>query len=200
MNRASDVPPPVSSTGARPVTDVTEDISFYLPTSLSIFILCILAGYGTTPTTATLAAVQAALVAYLNELSIGETVSIGALYYEAMAVNANLVAPTFGVQSIQLGVQTVATTATFGATSSTIVVASATGIVSGQLVVGAGIAPGTLVVGAPIGATVTLSINTTHAETSSPVQFSTLGSVDIPMTNFYYAAEGLAADVAVVHT
>ena len=182
-----------------PVTGVTEDISFYLPTNLPVFILCILAGYGTTPTTATLAAVQTALVTYLNELSIGETVSIGALYYEAMAVNANLIAPTFGVQSIQLGVQTAATTATFGSTSSIIVVASAAGIVNGQLVVGAGIAPGTLVVGAPVGTTVTLSINTTHAETTSPVAFSTLGSVDIPMTNFYYSAFGLAVDVSVVH-
>jgi hypothetical protein len=39
-----------------------------------------------------------------------------------------------------------------------------------------------------------------HAETTSPVAFSTLGSIDIPMTNFYYAAEGIAADISVVHT
>ena len=181
-----------------PVTGVTEDISFYQPTNLPIFILCVLGGYGTTPTSAVLIAVQTALVTYLNELSIGETVSIGALYYEAMAVNANLVTPSFGVQSIQLGVQTASTTATFSFAATVMTVASATGIVSGQLVTGTGIAPGTLVVGAPSGTTVTLSINTTHAETTSPVQFSTLGSVDIPMTNFYYSAFGTMANIAVV--
>lgn len=179
-------------------TGVTEDISFFLPTSYPIFLLVKLTGYGSTPTSAVLASVQAALVAYLNELAIGETVSIGALYYEVMAVNANLVTPVFGVQALQAGVLTAATTATFASAATTIVVASAASIVSGQLAVGAGIAPGTLVVGAPSGTTVTLSLATTATGAASPVAFSTLGSVDVPMPNFYYASQGSAPNVSVV--
>jgi len=180
------------------VTGVTEDISFFLPTNLPIFILAILTGYSNTPTTATQNSVQTALVTYLNELAIGETVSIGALFYEAMAVNANLISPSFGVKSMQLGVATASTTATFSSAATTITVATATGIVSGQLVVGAGIAPGTLVVGAPLGTTVTLSIATTAAGTASPVTFSTLNYADVAMPNFNFAAQGVAANVSVV--
>jgi hypothetical protein len=181
-----------------PVTGVVENISFYQPTALPIFLLVTLTGYGATPTSTVLAAVQAALVNYLNALAIGETVSLGALYYEAMAVNASLQAPAFGVQSILTGVQTAATTATFSSGSTTMTVVSAAGISSGQLVTGAGIAPGTLVVGAPVGTTVTLSIATTTAGTASAVAFSALSAADVPMTNYYYAAAGLAVNVAVV--
>lgn len=181
-----------------PVTGVTEDISFYLPTNYPIFLLVTLTGYGTVPTSAVILAVQTALVTYLNELAIGETVSIGALYYEVMAINSSIIAPNFGVSSLKVGVQTVITTATFSSAATTMTVASAVGIVSGQLVVGAGLAPGTLVVGSPSGLTVTLSIATTAAEAGSSVQFSTLGSVDVPMPNFYYAAQGIDTDVSVV--
>lgn len=181
-----------------PNTGVVEEISFYLPTDYPIYLLVTVHGYTGDPTTAVLTAIQAVLVTYLNELAIGETVSIGALYYEAMGVNANLVAPAFGVQSVRAGVATVTTTATFSSSSTTIVVASATGIISGQLATGAGIAPGTTVSGAPSGTTVTLSTATTSAETTSPVVFSTLGTSDITMPNFYYAAQGVAANVTIV--
>jgi hypothetical protein len=142
-------------------------------------------------------AVQNALVNYLNALAIGEVVSIGALYYEVMMLNITLTAPSFGVSSLLLGVQTAATTATFGSGSGTIVVASNTGITTGQLVAGAGIAPGTKVTFVT-GTTITLTQPTISAETTSPVAFSTLGGADISMPNFYYAAEGDAANVSVV--
>jgi hypothetical protein len=87
-----------------PVTGVTEDISFYLPTSVPIFLNVTLVGYGAAPTTIVQTAVQTALVAYLNQLAIGETVSLGALYYEAMAINSTLAAPAFGVSAILTGV------------------------------------------------------------------------------------------------
>ena len=87
-----------------PVTGVTEDISFYLPTSVPIFLNVTLVGYGAAPTTTVQTAVQTALVAYLNQLAIGETVSLGALYYEAMAINSTLAAPAFGVSAILTGV------------------------------------------------------------------------------------------------
>lgn len=85
------------------VTGVTENISFYQPTNLPIFASVSIHGYSGTPTTTVVTAVQTAIVAYLNALAIGETVSIGALYYEAMALNSTLNAPNFGVQSITIG-------------------------------------------------------------------------------------------------
>jgi uncharacterized phage protein gp47/JayE len=179
-------------------TGVTEDISFFQPTDLPIFILAVLNGYGSVPTTAALQAVQKSLVTYLNALEIGEVVSIGALYYEIMAVNASLTAPNFGVQSLRVGTLTVATTGTYASGAVTLAVASAAGIADGQLVVGEGIAAGTLVVGAPVGTTVTLSIATTAAGTAAALSFSTLSTTDITMPNFYYAALGTAANVSVV--
>lgn len=180
-----------------PVTGVTINISFFQPTNLPVFVLVKLTGYGAAPTTAAIAAVQTAIVNYLNALSIGETVALAALYYEAMAVNANLVAPNFGIQSLQIGTQTVTTTATFGSGATTMTVASATGVVSGQLVVGVGIASGTTVVGAPVGTTVTLSLATTAAGSAVSTAFSTLAAADVVMPNFYYAAQGVTANVSV---
>lgn len=181
-----------------PVTGVTEDISFFQPTNLAVYMLIVLVGYGSVPTSATVSAVQAAEVEYLNAMSIGETVSLGALYFEAMSVNTTIAAPAFGVQSLLVGTATASTTATFGAAATTIVVASAASIASGQLVMGDGIAPGTMVAGAPSGTTVTLSLPTIAAESASPVTFAALASSDVPMPNFFYAALGVAANVSVV--
>lgn len=86
-----------------PNTGVTSNISFFLPTNLPIYITAKLTGYGSVPTSAVLQAVQTALVSYLNSLSIGETVSIGALYFEIMNVNNNISAPTFGTLLLQVG-------------------------------------------------------------------------------------------------
>ena len=63
------------------------------------------------------------------------------------------------------------TTATFNSGASSITVSSASGIVSGQSVVGAGIAAGTTVSGPPSGAIVNLSLQTTGAGVSTPVTF-----------------------------
>jgi hypothetical protein len=86
-----------------PYTGVVENIKFYLPTAYPIYLQVTLVGYGSAPTSAVLQSVQTALVNYLDELAIGETVSLGALFFEAMSVNTNLVNPTFGVQSILAG-------------------------------------------------------------------------------------------------
>lgn len=180
-----------------PTTGVTEDISFFLPTNLPVFILVVLTGYGTTPTTAVTQAVQAALVAYLNSLSIGETVSIGALYFEVMAVNANISAPTFGVLSLQVGTNVVTPSGTFTLGATAMTVSSPAGIATGQFVVGAGIASGTTVTGVS-GSTVSLSLATTAALTNSPVGFVTIGMTDVPMPNFFFAAQGSVGNVAVL--
>ncbi len=126
-NGTTTVPVPDATTG------IVENISFFLPTNLPIFVLVNISGYGTTPTSAVTQAIQTAVVAYLNALAIGETVSLGALYYEAMSINLNLVTPGFGVQSITLGVSS-----------------------------------------------------------------GSLAAADVPMPNFYYAAQGLTANVSVV--
>lgn len=177
-----------------PTTGVTEDISFFQPTNLPVYVLAVLTGYGTTPTTASKQAVQTALVDYLNALSIGETVSIAALYYEVMKVNVNINTPTFGAQ-IALGLQTAVTLGTYSAGATTMTVASIAGIVIDQLIVGPGISPGTAVLGIS-GTTITFSIPTT-AGASTTVVFSTLGTLDVPMPNFFYAALGGSANVLV---
>lgn len=180
------------------VTGVTEDISFYLPMEVPVYILVVLVGYGAPPTSAAIQAVQTALVNYLNALAIGETVSLGALYYEAMSVNSTLTSPAFGIQFLQIGVETAITTATFGSAATTMTVVSAAGIVAGQLIVGDGIAEGTTVVGPPSGLTITLSKPTTAIGAGSTVIFSTLFATDAPMPNFFYAAQGSPSNVAVV--
>jgi len=185
---------------ADPNTGFAITISFYRPTLLSTYVDIVLAGYGSTPTTAQMTAVQTAVVNYLNSLEIGETISYGALIYEVMSVNANLSAPSFGVSSLKLGTTVDAsTTATFGSGSGTITVASATGIANGQLVVGAGIAPHTYVT-LVSGTTISLSVNTTAAETASPVTFVTVAAADVAMPDFHTVAFSAAADVGVSHT
>jgi uncharacterized phage protein gp47/JayE len=89
-----------------PVTDsttlVVEDIRFYRPTYTPIYVsLTIepLPGY----TSATTAAINAALVTYLNDLQIGENVTISALYAAAMAVMPTILAPLFSITALTAG-------------------------------------------------------------------------------------------------
>jgi uncharacterized phage protein gp47/JayE len=192
-----------------PVTDVytgvIEDISFYLPTIIPICVLVNIAGYGTTPTSAVQSAIQAAIVSYLNSLAIGETVSFGAVFYEAMAQNANMSNPAFGVQSVLIGAALATTTAPTVAGTPTITVASATGIAVGQYVFGAGIPPGTTVT-ALNGLVVTLSMAPTITSVNSvAVAFAAPVAADYTMPNnppvapsFACAAQGIATNIAVV--
>ena len=78
----------------------------------------------------------------------------------------------FAVAISTTGTTTANTTATFSSGASSITVSSVTGIVSGQLVAGAGIASGTTVSGPPSGTTVNLSLPTTSAESNTPVVFT----------------------------
>jgi hypothetical protein len=181
-----------------PNTGYQETISFYRPAYLTIYVYCVLHGYGGTPTTATDAAVQAALVAYLAALAIGETVSFAALIYEAMAINNLLTSPSFGVQTLLIGTAAANTTATVTGAMNTVTVASNTGIANGQYVFGAGIAPGTTVTNVS-GTTVTLSANATTGGTLVPLVFSAMGAADVAMTNYYYVALGAADTTFVVN-
>lgn len=178
-----------------PKTGFMMTISFFRPTYTPIMVYCTVHGYSADPTSATLLEIQAAIVAYLNELNIGETVSLGALYYEVMAVNGNLAAPAFGVRTMLIGAQAAATTGTFLITSTSVTVASATGITNGMYVFGAGIPLGTTCTIS--GVTLTLSQNTTAAGSSVPLKFGTLTAADVTMTNYNYVAQGSIADTEV---
>jgi uncharacterized phage protein gp47/JayE len=86
-----------------PVTGISNNISFFRPTYVPIFVsLTIepLAGY----TSASTAAIQAALVAYLNELQIGENVTISALYAAAMATMPSIITPLFSITALTAGI------------------------------------------------------------------------------------------------
>jgi uncharacterized phage protein gp47/JayE len=86
-----------------PETLLVTTINFDLPTYVPIYVsatLFPLAGF----TSAMPAAVQGAIVNYLNSLQIGEEVTLSALYAAAMAVTPNLSAPAFSIRSLTLGI------------------------------------------------------------------------------------------------
>jgi uncharacterized phage protein gp47/JayE len=85
-----------------PTTGVNNNISLYRPTYISIYVSLTvepLAGY----TSATTDAIQAALVAYLNDLQIGENVTISALYAAAMSVMPTILLPLFSITALTAG-------------------------------------------------------------------------------------------------
>ncbi len=174
---------------ADPTTGVNNTIDFYRPTYVSIFVAITLHGYSATPTTAQQTAVQTAMVAYLTGAAIGETISIAALSAEAMLVNTSLEGPTFTVQSLEIGAVTASTTATTTSAANTITVASATGVVSGQYIAGAGIPLGATVTGVS-GTTVTMSQNATVTASGVAVSFYTVAASDVAMPNYHSISEG----------
>lgn len=85
-----------------PDTDYPTPIGYLTPTYVPIFVSASihpLAGF----TSATLAAIQAAIVAYLNSLQIGEAVLQSSLYGAALSVMANPSLPTFSIRALTLG-------------------------------------------------------------------------------------------------
>lgn len=88
---------------ADPVTGINNNISFFRPTYVLIYVSLTvepLAGY----TSATTTAITAALVTYLNELQIGENVTISALYAAAMAVMPSIITPLFSIIALTAGI------------------------------------------------------------------------------------------------
>lgn len=83
-------------------TGTTFNVGFYRPTYVQPYVsitLSRLAGF----TSATAAAVQTAIVAYLNSLQIGESLTRSALYGAALSVMPNLSQPQFSITSLTLG-------------------------------------------------------------------------------------------------
>jgi len=175
-----------------------ENISYYQPTYLPIFVNVVLVGYGASPTSAQIAGVQSAVVAYLNDLAIGETVSYSAIIAEIMTLDASLTSPAFGVKAMQMGsIVANSTTADTTATSTSITVASATGVANGQLILATGVPPNTFVTGYASGTTVTMTNAATATATGISAQFVTVASVDIDMPAYYTVSEGVAGNVEV---
>ena len=88
---------------ADPVTGFIIPISFINPPQYVPIFVTVNAHLLAGGTTATITAIQTAIVNYLNSLQIGELVSFGALYAAAMAVNPNLSAPIFTINSLFSG-------------------------------------------------------------------------------------------------
>jgi hypothetical protein len=85
-----------------PNSGVVTAISFNLPAYVPVYVI-VNAHLLNGGTASTIAAIQTALVAYLNSLQIGELVSYGALIAVAMGVNANLSNPVVSVHSLFFG-------------------------------------------------------------------------------------------------
>lgn len=85
-----------------PLYGLVTSIRFYRPTYVPIYTtinIKKLSGY----TTATTAAVQAAINTYLNSLQIGESLTISALWGVALSVMPNLAMPIFSITSLIAG-------------------------------------------------------------------------------------------------
>ena len=88
---------------ADPTTGFVLPMSFispptYVPIYVSLSVHLLPGG-----TSATLTAIQTAVVNYLNSLQIGELVSLSALYAAAMAVTPNLAVPIFTIRALTSG-------------------------------------------------------------------------------------------------
>lgn len=85
-----------------PITGYPTPISYLTPTYVPIFVSMSvhgLAGF----TSATLAAIQAAVVEYLNSLEIGESIVYSELYGAALNARSNPDMPTFSIRSVTSG-------------------------------------------------------------------------------------------------
>ena len=88
-----------------PNTGYDETISFYRPSYVQPYIGMYLQGLPGF-TSSTVAAVQTALVNYLNSLAIGEEVTYSALWSVALSVTPNISQPEFSIKGVTLGTTT----------------------------------------------------------------------------------------------
>ena len=86
-----------------PNTGTVMTIGYQRPTYVPIYVTMVLHGL-TGYTSAVLTLVQNAIVAYLNGLQIGETVTFSSLYSVAQSVMPNLLNPQFSVTSLFTGI------------------------------------------------------------------------------------------------
>jgi hypothetical protein len=178
----------------------TMEISFNRPDYLQIYVVAQLKGYGGfAPTEATAAAVQSLVNAYLNELAIGETVSVDAVRAVAMQDNVSLVNPTYGFSSFYIGTATATPTLTLLVGNNEATASSVASLAVGQFLVDAQglVPPGTTITGIS-GTTVTMSAAAT-ASGSVPVVASAMSQTsDIPMPQYIDVAQTSAGQVQVL--
>jgi uncharacterized phage protein gp47/JayE len=182
------------------VTDSTTGdqttIHFTRPTKTPIYAalsIKALSGY----TSATTSSIQTAVVNYLNALSIGQNVTISALYGAALSVLSSLSSPTFSITAVSAGAQIAQTTGSPVINTNTMVVASNTGIATGQTVIdetNSGTFPSGTTVTLVSGTTITLSNNATASYTSDTVSFFSVGTSDVSLS-YYAVSEGISANV-----
>lgn len=85
-----------------PVTGNITDINFYRPAYDPVSVLLVVHGLNGF-TSATVLAIQAAVFAYLNELQIGEELTISGVYGVALSVMPSLLTPQFSIQAVYAG-------------------------------------------------------------------------------------------------
>lgn len=86
-----------------PNSGAVTDIGFVRPVDVPMFVSISVHGLALGFTTATQAAIKAALVTYLNSLQIGEEITQSALYAAALSVTPNLSQPLFSIKALTLG-------------------------------------------------------------------------------------------------
>jgi uncharacterized phage protein gp47/JayE len=147
-------------------------------------------------TTATLSSIQSDIVNYLNSLGIGQAVVYSELYGAALNARPNPDAPIFSIRSLVSGYQTASTTGNTTSGSTSVTVASSSGISVGQTIVGSGI-PNSTTVTAISGTTLTISQAATATASNVTLSFFITGTTDI-VVGFNQAAYGLASNVVVI--
>lgn len=155
---------------------ITMSISFDILTYVTVYVsLNIHALQGYTSATTTL--ITNNVVNYLNGLGIGKNVIFSQLYFAAASAEPNPFSPSFSIFAIASGEMAAQTTATLNS-STTIVVASNTGIANGQTVVGNGI-PVNTTVSSISGMNIVISHAATITSTGVAVSFFPTGTVDL---------------------
>lgn len=86
-----------------PATDYPNFINYLTPSYVPVYVSANIFPLTSAFTSATLAAIQQAIVAYLNSLQIGESCTLSALYAAAMSATPNISQPIFSVRSMTLG-------------------------------------------------------------------------------------------------
>lgn len=94
-----------------PNSGATTTIGFIRPTSVQIYVKLSVHGLNAGFTTATQAAIIAAIVLYLNSLQIGEAVTASSVNAAAMSVTPSIFTPLFSIQSLLIGTAPNPTTA-----------------------------------------------------------------------------------------
>ena len=174
-----------------PNSGATMTISFSRPTYVPIYVFMNVKGLNGF-TSATLAAIQTAVVNYLASLQIGENVTVSGLIAAAMAVMPNISLPQFSIQLTQIGIPILNTTFATTVGSNQITVASATGLAIGNYIVDASAAfvTGTTIT-AIAGTTLTLSNNAQTSVAADSANFFAPASADVALT-YNQVAQGAA--------